>query len=476
MQMTGGVAPRWGRTFMLVGLLAAALHPGLLEAQDEAPDTARERVARAMALMGGEARLRALETVRFDFMTQWQQTGFRALPATDRPSFERHVDVRDYRIPAWRNTREFGARSIVNVVRDSVATTDLGRGAQPLSIAYVDERRELFLYTPDRLLVGLADARDLHSAPDTVLAGELHHRVRATVDGFEVEVMLQEASGAPVLLRFAASHGNDFGLVPWGTMDVDVWYAGWRDFGEISIPTQWDVHRVGVPYRRMTVRDAVFGLEIAADSFHVSPELRAAYLATATRPMHESRPLRPFEIAADGLAEGGGFGYPLGAVPTSEGWVVIGAGQAEFNLESALSSLESAGVEPVIGVVAAVAATGNGGVVAAARRGLPIWTSGSARPYLERMLHAAGVSGDLRTVSGDTEVGAGELRLHLAPFSLPDAPESLIAWHPSSGWLYAPDVTRAFGQRVVRDAAEARGWSVRNLGTRRAFRSDGEAR
>lgn len=43
------------------------------------------------------------------------------------------------------------------------------------------------------------------------------------------------------------------------------------------------------------------------DSFAVSDGMRARYRAEATMPMHESRPLQPYEVGADGVAEGGGF-------------------------------------------------------------------------------------------------------------------------------------------------------------------------
>lgn len=434
---------------------------------------ARAVLDRAMELMGGEDRLRDVRTVRFDMRTQWQRTGFRGLPATDRPSFEDHVDVRDYTIPAWRNTRIFPRGNVINVIRDSVGTTDFGNGVQPQSVAYVDERRELFVYTPDRLLLALADAPDLRLGADTTLAGEPHRRLRATLAGrFDAEVFIQAASGAPTHLRFTAAHPNDYGLVPWGAMEVGVWYAGWRDFDGLAIPTQWDVERVGAPYKRMTVRDAAFGVELAPDSFAVSDEMRARFLAEATMPMHESRPLEPYEVGEDGVAQGGGFGFPPGAVRTSDGWVLVGVGQATSSLEEALPALEAAGAGPVAHVLAATASTGDGGVVAAARRGLPIWTSPSAEPFVRRMLEAGGVRGDVRVVGAPTVLGTGEERLLLVPFALPDAPGSLLAFHPESGWLWAPDAEDALGVRLALEAARSHGWAPVSLGTRRRFRTD----
>jgi len=464
-RVRGAATHGWGVVFAL--LLGSGVAP--LSAQTEA----RTVLGRALELMGGEERLRDVRTVRFDMRTQWQRTGFRGLPATDRPSFEDHVDVRDYAIPAWRNTRIFARGNVVNVIRDSVGTTDFGNGLQPQNVAYVDERRELFTYTPDRLLLALADAPDLRLGADTTLAGEPHRRLRATLaERFDAEVFIQAASGAPTYLRFTAGHPNDYGLVPWGPMEVGVWYAGWRDFDGLAIPTQWDVERMGVPYKRMTVRDAAFGVDLEPDSFAVSDEMRARFLAEGTVPMHESRPIQPYETSDDGLVAGGGFGFPSGAVPTSEGWVLVGAGQAAFNFRQALPALESAGAGPVAHVLAATASTGDGGVVAAAGRDLPIWTSPAAEPFVRRMLAAGQVRGDVRVVTRLTALGTGASRLLLVPFGLPDTPGSLLAFHPESGWLWAPDAEDALDIRLALEAARTQGWAPVSLGTRRSFRTE----
>ena len=210
---TGGMQRAWAPWAVAVGL-AAGVEAGDLLAQGSR-DEARATVERAVDLAGGEARLRGVQQVVLRMMTQWQRPSFRTIPYRDRPSFEPHTDVRDYRLPAWRNTREFGARRITNVVRDSVAVTDLGQGFQPLSVAYVDEREELFAYTPDRLLLALLDAPDLTALTDTVLGVESHTRVRATLsDRFPSTVYFHGGTGLPTLLRFRAAHPADFGLVP----------------------------------------------------------------------------------------------------------------------------------------------------------------------------------------------------------------------------------------------------------------------
>lgn len=437
-----------------------------------AAQEARALVERAVDLMGGPA-LEAVERVRFTMMTQWQRPNYRDVPWTDRPSFERHTDVRDYTIPAWRNTREFGARSIVNVVRDSVATTDLGEGPQPQSVAYVDERDELFVYTPDRLVLRLRDAPDLRSEGDTLLGGEDHQLVRATLHGdLPVTVAFHRGTGLPTLLRFRQGHPNDFGLVPFGVMWVEVWYSNWTAFQDIAIPAQWDIARAGVPYKRMTVLSADFAPAFASgDSFHVSPELRRAYLENV-RPMHD-RPVDSVTVVAPGLAQVHGFGFPagaVGAVGAGDGWVLLEAGHAPLSLDRGREALAGAGVGEIAAALVVAARAGNGGVVSLVEEGVPVYTSAAAEPFLEVMLRNAGLApGGFEVVREDRWLEVDGVRIRLEPVDLPDVPGSLMIHVPDLAWLYAPDAVTPLDRRIVLHRAAALGWTVSRIGTARSF-------
>ncbi len=116
-------------------------------------------IDRAVARMGGRAALDGITSIRLDMMTQWQRTTFGDHPFGDQPSYERNVEVRDYPTNNWRNTRQFlpGTLAAVDVVRDTVGgrSLDTPNGTpmvQPLNIAYVEERRELFTFAPERTL------------------------------------------------------------------------------------------------------------------------------------------------------------------------------------------------------------------------------------------------------------------------------------------------------------------------------------
>ena len=426
-------------------------------------------VGDAIDLMGGPA-LRSVARVKLSLVTQWQRTDYRAGPLVDRPSFERHTDLRDYRIPAWRNTRLLSFDTIVNIVRDSVAATRIRGSFRPQSVAYVDEREELFLYTPDRLILALSEAPDLKLTGDTLIGEERHHLVNATLrQDFPVSVALHSTTHLPRLLRFRQAHPNDFGLAPFGVMEVEVWYSGWRSFGEVTIPTQWDIWRAGAPYKRMTVRSADFDPDFAAaDSFHISPKLRSEYL-DARAPMHDV-PVDSVTAVGPDLWRVHGIGSPAGAARVDGGWVFLGAGHTPLNLQRARTALAEAGVEGIRAAIVAAASPGNGGGVELAREGVPIYTSTAAQPFLDVTLTNAGMSGaEVRVIAEDRWVGDGEGRLLLTPVDLPDVPGSLVVYSPRGRWLYAPDAVTRLDRRIVQRLAGERGWSVERVGGARGL-------
>lgn len=454
----------------VVALLGATPGPGVTQTIADAEDV----VDRAIDLMGGAEALRGVARVRLDMMTQWQRTDFRDVPWRDRPSFEPHVDVRDYTLPAWRNTRDFGPRQLTNIVRDSVAITGFGEAFRPQSVAYVDERDELFAYTPDRLVLLLRDATDLRAAADTLIGGEPHHQVEATLRGrIPTIVAFHAGTGLPTVLRFRAAHPNDFGLVPFGRMDVEVWYAGWRTFGDISLPTQWDILRVGRPYKRMTVRSATFNPAFAPDSFAVSADLRARFLE-ARRPMHD-RAVDSVEVLRPGLVAVHGFGFPAGAVRIGTAWLLLEAGHTPLNLERGRAALASTGVGAVDAALVVAARPGNGGVLALVDEGVPSYASGASEPFVRVMLRNAeprrSASG-ITVVRQEQVIELGGARVRVAPVDLPDVPGSLLLWVPDLAWVYAADAATPLDLRMVLDRARALGWTVEAVGTPRALWSE----
>jgi TPR repeat protein len=463
---------------VLLGHPAAAQRP-IVASATAVLDTAIER-------MGGTAVLRGVQRARFEMVTQWQRTAFDARPYADQPSYELHADLRDYALDAWRNTRRFSTgtawREITDVVRDSVAirrapggpggmaapTAAAGAWA-PLNIAYVDEKRELFALAPERLLLAARDARDLRALSDTAIAGAPHARVSATVAGFSTTILLRRSTGMLTAARFRTAEPNDFGLVPWGEMDVELWYSAWRTQpGGIVYPFQWDVRRVGQPYKRMTVLGAIFNPPSMPDSFVVTDSLRAAYRATAMRPMHDI-PLDSARLVDGRFASFGAPGSPAGAVKLGRQWVMLGGGQAPLSAERAAAWLErSAGGGPIAGALLSAPATGNGGAAWLASHGVPLYATPATVPFVAAVLRGHGASLE-RIV---TETNGRWLRvdgdsLWLEPMDLPDAPGALVAYVPSLEWVYTGSANPLHVDLVL-SHARALGWHVTHVGSPRA--------
>jgi hypothetical protein len=470
---------------MLKLLLVLALAPYAPAASGPAPDPhAAAILDSAMARMGGAEALRRVERARFEMLTQWQRTSFDTRPYTDQPSYELHSDVRDYTIPAWRNTRKFAVgagpwREMTDVVRDSVAIRRFsGPNAAwaPLNVAYVDERRELFAFAPDRVLLLARDAGDLRALPDTLIGGLAHARLRATVDRFPATLFIRRGDGLLAMVRYRAAQANDFGLVPWGEMEVELWYSRWqRTAAGITLPMQWDVRRVGRPYKRITVLAAAFdtaaGSTVAtADSFTVNDSLRSAFFATANKPMHDL-PLDSARVTEGRFATFGAPGTPAGAVKVGDRWLLLEAGQAPLSVERAVQWLQRADPgAPVAGALLTLVGAGNGGAAWLASRKVPLHVAPGARPFVATVLgnHNQPASA-AAPVAHARWLRLGTDSLWVEPIDLPDAPGAMLVYVPSLKWAYSAAAASPFQGEYVLARLRARGWVVERLGSMRGL-------
>ena len=249
----------------------------------------------AIARMGGLAALRGIKTARYHLAIQWLNPNFDSRPYRDAPSYEFDTDYRDYDARIWRNTRRFArggdwleyldlvvdtvaARQGPNLTKSIPTPAGVVDGWAPLDIAYIDERRELFALTPDRLVLALKDARDLTSRSDTLIGGIRHVAVSGTVEGYPMTAFFRKTDGMLSFARYHADESNDFGLAPWGPMNVEVWYSVWQrnDSAHVYVPHQWDIARVGRAYKRISVLDVAYGSTMAADSLALSAAVRDA--------------------------------------------------------------------------------------------------------------------------------------------------------------------------------------------------------
>jgi hypothetical protein len=466
----------------MLALIVAASVWSSAPLPSQLPDPAAKAIVdTALSRMGGRESLARAQRARREMLTMWQRVNFRQEPYSDAPTYEMHTDVRDYGLRAWRNTRKFGvaatAQQIVDIVLDTVAIRQMPNGVWgPLNIAYVDERREVFAIAPEYLLLVADDAPDLALGRDTLIDGLPAARVTATVDGFRMTLLFRRGDGLLAMSRFRAAQPNDFGLVGWGTMEVETWYSRWsRTAVGAVLPSQIDQKRLGRPYKRMTVLSAAFDTVTTAETFAISDSLRAAFFAGATKPMHDL-PLDSAKIFEGKFVNFATFGAPAGAVKLGGKWVLFEAGQGGISATRALDWL--ARIDPgasVAGAILTLSSSGNGGVTELGRRRVPTYVALGSRPLIDRMLGNTGATGVSPVTVGPVTVtrarwlAVGTDSLWLEPIGLPDAPRNLLVYSPTLQWVYNAGASAPLQAQYLLDRVKEHGWTATRVGHARAM-------
>jgi hypothetical protein len=467
---------------MSLRLLGVALFlPSMLAAQAPRPADPDALIARGIARMGGEAALRSVRSLRLDVLTQWLRPASRALPFDAMGSYERNVELRDYTTASWRNSRYISptavAPFVVDVVRDTIAARLMPRARGeapswgPLNVAYVEERRELFGFAPDRLLLALTDGRPVRRLPDTTIAAEPHARLAATIEQWPAEIFLDLSDGLPTLARFRADEINDFGLASFGEHEVEFWFSNWAPArGGLLLARQHDVRRAGEPYKRMTILEAEVDAAAPRDSFTVSDSVTRAFLATERRPMWQV----PLEGAARIMDEHFASIPPFlgsgGAVLVGGQWVVLETAQALGAMALIARWLDQQpGRAPIGGAIVTNVWTGNGGVPWFTARRLPTLVAPGAVPLLARV--NAGREG-LTVVDAPGWVRFGSDSLWLEPLSAPQFSRTMLVYSPTRRWLWLPFAgipTNATDEESAIARLESRGMHVEWIGGPRAI-------
>ena len=452
-------------------LLAAVV--ALLAAH--APDPgARAILDSAIARMGGAEALRIVDRVQLQVMTEWQRTDFDSRRAPVILSYELSTELRDYTIPAWRYSRRFfspnGTAEVIDIVTDSVAAMGMNGRWRPQSVAYVDERDEVFTFTPERLVRLARDAADARSLADTLIDGTRYARIVATIGRFQPTLHFRRSDGLLAVARFRAAQPNDFGLAPWGTMEVTIAYSRWQKLPEahLTLPMQLDVSRVGRPYKRMTTISMKVNPIIPADSFAIVDSLRAAHIARERRPMFDL-PIDSARIVEGSFAVFGAPGTPLGAVKIGGRWVLIEAGTAPLSVERSVAFLRR--VEPNVPLEAALvtAPAAAGGIAWLVQQPMTTWATSASLPFVEAALRGWPTHGPApRPVRTDRWLKLNGDSLRVETIDLPDYPGTTVIYVPSLRWAYAYPAGPVQMDYLIAHARR-RGWQVDRIGSVRGF-------
>jgi hypothetical protein len=440
-----------------------------------APDTvARAILDTAISHMGGASAIGSIERAQLQVMTEWQRTDFDTRRTPVILSYELSTELRDYSIPAWRYTRRFyspnGTSEVIDLVADSVAAMGMNGRWRPQNIAYVDERDEVFTFAPERIVRLAREAPDARALADTVIGGVRYARVVATIGHFRPTLHFRRSDGLLALARFRAAQPNDFGLAPWGEMEVEIGYSRWQHLADVrvTIPMQLDVSRAGRPYKRMTTISAKFNVAIPADSVVITDSLRAAFLVTARRPMFDL-PMDSARIVEGSFALFGAPGTPAGAVKIGGHWVLFEAGTAPLSIERSASFLRRADASASLDVALLTAPTGAGGVAWLTHQPLTTWVTSAAAPFAEAALRGWPAGGKRpRALDGDRWIRVGSDSLRVETLDLPDYPRTTLIYVPSRRWAYAWPAGPVQMEYIIARIRQ-RGWQVDRVGSVRGF-------
>ena len=440
-----------------------------------APDPAARAVLdTALAHMGGLPALSAVARVELQVMTEWQRTDFDARRAPVILSYELSTELRDYTIPAWRYSRKFyspnGSAEVVDLVSDSVAAIEMNGRWRAQNVAYVDERDEVFAFAPERVVRLAHEAPDARTLPDTTIGGTRYARVSATVARFHPVLFFRRSDGLLALARVMVGQPNDFGLAPWGTMEVEFAYSRWQRLADakLMLPMQIDVSRVGRPYKRMTTISAKINPVIPPDSLVVADSLRSAFLASSRRPMFDL-PMDSARIVDGSFALFGAFGTPSGAMKLGGKWVLIEAGTAPLTIERSASFLRHADPSASIDAALVTAPTGAGGIAWLVQQSIATWVTDAAAPFADAALRGwPKGSTRPRVATGQRWIHVGSDSLRVERIDLPDYPGATVVYVPSLRWVYAWPAGPAQMEYVLAHIRE-RGWRADRVGSARSF-------
>jgi hypothetical protein len=441
----------------------------------------------AIARMGGEDALRKIERVRFEMMTLWQRMTFDNRPSDLIGSYELHSDLRNYTLGAWRNTRRFVGgptlREMTDIVQRDAAIRRFPPNPDgtlapwaPRNIAYIDERKEIFAFAPERLLLSVRAASDLRALSDTMITGLAHARIAATIDGFATTIFLRKNDGFLAMVRYRAGQPNDFGLAPWGTMEVEMWYSRWNKFPVpgtqgVGYPTQWDVRRVGRMYKRLTVLAANFDAAAPADSFAISDSLRTAFATSnASRPMWDL-PMDSAKILEPRLARLGSPGQGQAAVKLGTRWVLLeGTGVPQRNATDVQWLQNADAGSTVGGLLITLPNSGRGGAAWFAEKKLPVYVAPGAATAMAATLANWKQPASASTVVAKAQwLRIGGDSLWVETIDYPDFPGSLIAYVPSMRWAYSGAAAGPLNFDLLVARIRERGWNVERVGSVRTL-------
>ncbi|WP_439879612.1 hypothetical protein ACSX1A_10525 [Pontibacter sp. MBLB2868] len=420
--------------------------------------SAKALVDKSLAAMGGEERLRQLQTMRLQAIGH---TYF--LEQSERPegpwlvNYHQVAQERDYarqRLYLKKESRnvqqsEWQGNTLLyedNAVALQVPTGQLVPGRQ----SQLEEAREVLQFAPEQVLLGAGRAADLHVLRDTVLQGVPHKGIGFTVHDQEVRLFLNVHTYLPTLLQMKRTYPHDLMWAVWGKVRNDMFFSFWSLTAEgILYPLQYNLYRNGQPYQELTIISLELNKEITEETIHIPGAVKKAFAVQPIQRLDElplGRPDQQLQEIVPGVLLIPGFWnvalikqdkevYMLEA-PISGGYTAKVLAEAERRYPG----LHVKGVISTSDAWPHVA-----GIQECARRRLPIYALDLNKPFLQRLAAASGKAGQrakVRPVATQKSIGEGKNRMELYPVRGESGERMMLVYFPEHRLLYASDLVQ----------------------------------
>jgi hypothetical protein len=442
--------------------MALMLSLSVQAASNKTPAQAHEQalvvIAQAIEAMGGEARLRAIKTLKLDTIghSYW-------IDQSERPegpwitNYETRSELRDLDASRLRRTSEVRNALIsapstsTLIVADAAAATMADGKPRPGQPTDVDDATAAIALGPERLLFTAREAADVAMAAEEVAQGVPQQVVEFTWKQIRVRVLLNAYTHLPT----AVDHIQDDPHGIWGMVTERTWLTFWNleSNGQLY-PRQWNVEWNGTPLAEVTVLNFTPNPTIDADAFTIPADVREAF-AKVPRRNYRTMKLGQGGAGAQTMAEGvielpGAWNVTF--VQQPDGLVII---EAPISSDYSGQVLDDAAKRfPNVRVKAVITTSDSWPHISGLReyvaRHIPVYAMPLNEPIIRRLLKAdyraapdrlagAPSAPDFHFVAEKTTIGSGPNRLVLYPIHGENGERMLMIHLPERRLLYTSD-------------------------------------
>lgn len=425
---------------------------------------ARKLLSEALKALGGESKLRAIETVQLDLTASRQYVEESERPEGPFIQDLQHVtEIHDFKNGRMRREDkvEIPYFPVEPFTTTWVADRDTAisiRGGKPSpgSATLVAEAADRLALSPEHVLLSALDSDKLACDGDTVLGSVPHNVIKFPLQGFPARVFINANTKLPGMVESSGPLARGGFWRYLGDIDMKVRWTSWSmQKGGVHYPLQWNVERNGLPDEVFFVHQVVFNPALESGLLSIPDDVRAQFKKNPPNSDVE-------EVALGGPNQAPEVDAP-GIITIPGAWNVtfVDQGDGVVILEAPISSGFSAKVMDEAGrrfpgkPVKAVITTSDAwphvaGIREYVARGIPIYALDLNRTIINRILsESRTVKPDalarnprkpvIHWISNKTTIGAGANRLEIYPLRGATTERQMMVYFPEPQLLYASD-------------------------------------